>query len=114
MFPDYEPPEELRAALSQAAIAVAGIDPATRRISVAVESGWDYPASFPFTADFRVKFDKATVKIVLEKFLETFDRADDSGVPIKIAAVAQTIAKTTFIKTPAEMIAIRWKTFFAK
>ena len=31
------------------------------KVSVAVESGWDYPASFPFTADFRVKFDKATV-----------------------------------------------------
>jgi predicted dehydrogenase len=30
-------------------------------VSVAVESGWDYPASFPFTADFRVKFEKATV-----------------------------------------------------
>jgi len=30
-------------------------------VSVAVESGWDYPAEFPFTADFRVKFDKATV-----------------------------------------------------
>ena len=30
-------------------------------VSVAVESGWDYPADFPFTADFRVKFDKATV-----------------------------------------------------
>ena len=31
------------------------------KVSVAVESGWDYPADFPFTADFRVKFDKATV-----------------------------------------------------
>ena len=31
------------------------------KVSVAVESGWDYPASFPFTADFRVKFEKATV-----------------------------------------------------
>ncbi len=30
-------------------------------VSVAVESGWDYPAAFPFTADFRVKFEKATV-----------------------------------------------------
>ena len=28
---------------------------------MAVESGWDYPADFPFTADFRVKFEKATV-----------------------------------------------------
>lgn len=31
------------------------------KVSVAVESGWDYPADFPFTADFRVKFEKATV-----------------------------------------------------
>ena len=31
------------------------------KVSVAVESGWDYPADFPFTAYFRVKFDKATV-----------------------------------------------------
>lgn len=30
-------------------------------VSVALESGWDYPADFPFTADFRVKFEKATV-----------------------------------------------------
>ena len=30
-------------------------------VSVALESGWDYPAEFPFTADFRVKFEKATV-----------------------------------------------------
>ncbi len=31
------------------------------QVSVAVEAGWDYPAQFPFTADFRVKFKKATV-----------------------------------------------------
>ena len=30
-------------------------------VSVAVEAGWDYPATFPFTADFRVEFEKATV-----------------------------------------------------
>lgn len=30
-------------------------------VSIALESGWDYPADFPFTADFRVKFEKATV-----------------------------------------------------
>ena len=30
-------------------------------VSIAVEAGWDYPADFPFTADFRVKFEKATV-----------------------------------------------------
>lgn len=29
--------------------------------SVSVEAGWNYPADFPFTADFRVKFEKATV-----------------------------------------------------
>ena len=38
MFPDYEPPEELGNALSQAAIAAADIDPATRSVSVAVHS----------------------------------------------------------------------------
>ena len=38
MFPDYEPPEELKNALSQAAIAAADIDPATRSVSVAVHS----------------------------------------------------------------------------
>lgn len=31
------------------------------KVSIALESGWDYPADFPFTADFRVKFEKATV-----------------------------------------------------
>lgn len=30
------------------------------RVSVSVEAGWNYPADFPFTADFRVKFEKAT------------------------------------------------------
>lgn len=29
-------------------------------VSVSVEAGWNYPADFPFTADFRVKFEKAT------------------------------------------------------
>ena len=38
MFSDYEPPEELRAALSQAAVAAADIDAQHRRISVALES----------------------------------------------------------------------------
>ena len=38
MFPDYEPPEELMTALSQAAIAAADIDPETRTVSVAVYS----------------------------------------------------------------------------
>lgn len=31
------------------------------QVSVCVEAGWNYPADFPFTADFRVKFEKATV-----------------------------------------------------
>ena len=31
------------------------------RVAIAVQAGWDYPASFPFTATFRVKFEKATV-----------------------------------------------------
>ena len=38
MFPDYEPPEALNAALSQAAIVAADIDPMSRRVSVAVHS----------------------------------------------------------------------------
>ena len=38
MFPDYEPPEELRAALSQAAIVAADIDPEEGAVSVAVHS----------------------------------------------------------------------------
>ena len=38
MFPDYVPPEELNAALSQAAIAAADIDPAKGAVSVAIHS----------------------------------------------------------------------------
>ena len=38
MFPDYEPPEELKEALSQAAIAAADIDPEARKVSVAVHA----------------------------------------------------------------------------
>lgn len=30
-------------------------------VAIAVEAGWDYPAAFPFTATYRVKFEKATV-----------------------------------------------------
>lgn len=30
-------------------------------VSVAIEAGWEYPATFPFTSGFRVKFEKATV-----------------------------------------------------
>ena len=38
MFPDYEPPEALNGAFSQAAIVAADIDPESRRVSVAVHS----------------------------------------------------------------------------
>ena len=38
MFPDYEPPEALHAALSQAAIVAADIDPEAGQVSVAVHS----------------------------------------------------------------------------
>ena len=38
MFSGYEPPEALQSALSQAAIMAADIDPATRRVSVVIES----------------------------------------------------------------------------
>ena len=38
MFPDYEPPEELQEALSQAAIVAADIDPENRQVHVAVHS----------------------------------------------------------------------------
>ena len=38
MFPDYEPPEQLRAALDQAAIVVADIEPEVGRVGVAVHS----------------------------------------------------------------------------
>ena len=38
MFPDYEPPESLRAALDQAAIAAADIDPESRSVSVALHA----------------------------------------------------------------------------
>ena len=38
MFPDYEPPEELRAALSQAAIAAADVDPENRSVNVVLHS----------------------------------------------------------------------------
>ena len=38
MFPDYEPPEVLHEALSQAAIVAADIDPETRRVEVAVHA----------------------------------------------------------------------------
>ena len=47
MFPDYEPPEELYAALSQAAIAAADIDPETRSVHVALHSERYIPQRLP-------------------------------------------------------------------
>ena len=38
MFPDYEPPEALQEALSQAAIVAADINPNTRSVDIAVYS----------------------------------------------------------------------------
>ena len=38
MFSDYEPPEALQSVLSQAAIVAADLDPASRRMSVAIHS----------------------------------------------------------------------------
>ena len=38
MFPDYEPPEELEMALSQAAIVAADINPMTRRVDVVIHA----------------------------------------------------------------------------
>ena len=38
MFPDYEPPEVLKSAVSQAAIVAADVDPTTRSVTVAVHS----------------------------------------------------------------------------
>lgn len=32
-----------------------------RDVAVSVEAAWDYPASFPFSATFRVKLEKATI-----------------------------------------------------
>jgi hypothetical protein len=38
MFPDYEPPEELKDALSQAAVVAADIDPAKGQVDMAIHS----------------------------------------------------------------------------
>ena len=43
MFPDYEPSEEVFAALSQAAIVAADIDPEAGRVEVAVHSQYYIP-----------------------------------------------------------------------
>ena len=43
MFPDYEPPEELMEALSQAAIVAADIDPARGRVEVAIHASQYIP-----------------------------------------------------------------------
>ncbi len=45
MFPDYEPPEALQGALSQAAIAAADIDPESRTVDVAIHSEAYIPKS---------------------------------------------------------------------
>ena len=46
MFPDYEPPEELKEALSQAAIVAADIDPAKGTVDVAIHSACYIPRRF--------------------------------------------------------------------
>ena len=46
MFPDYEPPEALKGVLSQAAIAAADIDPATRSVGVAIHSESYIPGKY--------------------------------------------------------------------
>lgn len=46
MFPDYEPPEGLKAALSQAAIVAADIDPASRSVHVAAHSDLYIPGRY--------------------------------------------------------------------
>ena len=43
MFPDYEPPEQLQATLSQAAIAAADIDPERQSVEVVIECGCYIP-----------------------------------------------------------------------
>ena len=51
------------------------------------------------TAQFDEKFSKETVKTVLEKFLATYDPADDSGVWFdKVKAVTEQIGFTTDMK----------------
>ena len=46
MFSDYQPPEALQSALSQAAFAAADIDPRHRRIDVVLESDSYIPRRF--------------------------------------------------------------------
>lgn len=43
MFPDFQPPDELRSALSQAAIAAADIDPVAQKVQVALHSNCYIP-----------------------------------------------------------------------
>ena len=38
MFPDYEPPEEIRKALSQAALVAVDLDPASRTVEAAAHA----------------------------------------------------------------------------
>lgn len=49
-------------------------------VSVSVEAGWEYPATFPFTADFRVKFDNATV-VLSNGVLMVYPNEGDSYKP---------------------------------
>lgn len=49
-------------------------------VSISVEAGWNYPADFPFTADFRVKFEKATV-VLANGVLTVYPDGDSAFVP---------------------------------
>ncbi len=51
MFSDYEPPEPLKRALSQAAIVAADLDPAARNVSVAIYSETYIPHSYLSAAE---------------------------------------------------------------
>ena len=51
MFLDYEPPEPLKSALSQAAIVAADLDPAARNVSVAIYSETYIPRSYLTAAE---------------------------------------------------------------
>ena len=49
-------------------------------VSISVEAGWNYPVDFPFTADFRVKFEKATV-VLSAGVLTVYPNAGGAIVP---------------------------------
>ena len=46
MFPDYEPPEALQNAVSQAVIVAADVDPVSRSVTVAIHSPVDIPGKY--------------------------------------------------------------------